>query len=354
MNNTKCTMFLSLNSAKNLLCFILIITAAGFSSCANKEQVKSTNLSGPYFGQQLPRLEPEVFAPGIISGGMDESSLTFSADGNELYYSVYANNIGTIVMSKIENGKWTYPEVVPFSGTYREGSPSIHPDGSRLFYYSNRPLGKGTEPEKRYNIWYVDRVSDAWSDPKPVGAPVNTSGTEYCPSVTKDGTLYFTRHLRVDKEHDEEIIMGSKYINGKYAEPERLPDNINSKQYQWNAMIAPDESFLVMPDLGRKDAIGKGANYYVSFRDNNDNWSTFINLGKSVNSLKKNGGNPSFSADGKYFFFIAKPKRSYKRSYKKANLSEIKKAAINNPDSRKNDIYWVDVKIIHNLRPEGF
>ncbi len=212
---------LSVKGANNVLCLILITLTFGSNSCLSQDQKKPTELTGPYFGQKLPGLTPEVFAPGIISGGLRESSLTFSADGNELYYTVYANNIGTIVMSKIENGKWTYTEVAPFSGTYREGSPSIHPDGSRLFYYSNRPLGEGTEPE--YNIWYVDRVSNAWSAPKPVGAPINTNGTEYCPSVTKDGTLYFTRHFQADKEHKEEIIMRSKYIDGKYTEPERLP-----------------------------------------------------------------------------------------------------------------------------------
>src|SRR5262245_24375913 len=58
-----------------------------------------------------------LFAPGEISTGEYESHPCFSADGKTLYYlkSTPQFDHWTIVVSKLENGRWTKPEVAPFS-----------------------------------------------------------------------------------------------------------------------------------------------------------------------------------------------------------------------------------------------
>ncbi len=349
MKKTRSKMCLSLNITKTILYCILIVLAVSMSFCTKSDKLDFPVLTGPYFGQNLPGLTPELFAPGIISAGMKESGLIFSPDGNELFYTVHTNGMEIIVTSKMVKGKWTPLEVAPFSGMYLDGSPSMHPDGSRLFFHSSRPLDKGSDPAPNLNIWYVDSDGDNWSAPKPVGSPINGDGSAFCPSVTKDGTLYFTYFLP-----QKEVIMRSKYINGKYIKPEKLPENVNTRKYNMHAFIAPDESFLVIPVGGRKDHIGRGANYYVSFRDEDDNWSELIHLGKSVNSFKKTGSYPSFSADGKYFFFEAYPNIKLINSFeKRTGLDEIKRNAINNPESMKMDIYWADADLIKQLRPKN-
>jgi hypothetical protein len=64
-------------------------------------------------------MEPEIFAPGIVSTGLSEAVCCFSPEGKEVYwniaYSVKKDAKSFIVYSKIENGEWTRPEFVSFT-----------------------------------------------------------------------------------------------------------------------------------------------------------------------------------------------------------------------------------------------
>ncbi|MEE8526791.1 MAG: hypothetical protein V3T72_22890 [Thermoanaerobaculia bacterium] len=45
-------------------------------------------------------------------------------------------------------------------------------------------------------------------------------------------------------------------LDGAYAEPERLPPQVNTGRDRFNAFIAADESFLILPIFGRDDSLG--------------------------------------------------------------------------------------------------
>lgn len=62
-----------------------------------------------------PILEPTVFALGAISTGDYECVPEFAPDGKTLYFvkSTPDANFWTIVFSRIENSKWTKPQVAP-------------------------------------------------------------------------------------------------------------------------------------------------------------------------------------------------------------------------------------------------
>ena len=189
-------------------------------------------LDGPYLGQKPPGMTPKIFALGIISTGMSESSIAVTPDGNEIFYSVLAGNCETIIMTKFENGRWTAPEVAPFSGKYLDGFPSIHPDGSKLYFHSYRPLDDGLQISDVVNIWFVEKKGTGWSEPKPIGPPINGDGFVCCPSVTKTGTLYYSKKV---KDGGEKIYR-SRFVNGKYLKPEELPHNVNREKEQFHAV----------------------------------------------------------------------------------------------------------------------
>ena len=46
-------------------------------------------LVGPYLGQKQPAIIPQLFAPGIVSTGMDDLNAVFSADGTEFFFAVH-------------------------------------------------------------------------------------------------------------------------------------------------------------------------------------------------------------------------------------------------------------------------
>jgi len=312
-----------------LLSLILI-----FNNC--KQQTEFPVLKGPYLGQKPPGLTPEIFAPGIISTGMSESAIAVSPDGKEIFYTVHAGNSETIVTTRMENGIWTAPEVAPFSGIYLDGFPAMHPDGSKLYFHSYRPLEKGSQIADVVNIWYVEKKGTGWSEPKPVGPPVNGNGFVCCPSVTQTGMLYYSKKTPGGGEK----IYRSRFVNGQYMEPEALPPQVNREKEQYHAVISPDERYLILP---RGD-------YLVSFRDRDDQWSDLINLGDIINNMKS-GGCPSLSSDGKYFFFTAYPQLKWNKYFEERHtFTDLQEITLMHPASERTDIFWMDAKVIDELR----
>ncbi|MDB4901286.1 MAG: translocation protein TolB [Mucilaginibacter sp.] len=102
----------------------------------------------------------------------------------------------TICFSKIINGKWTKPKVVPFSGQWNDWDPFLSPDGKRLFFVSNRPLaGSASQSklQKNSHLWYADLLQgDKWSEPHLLNTAFNLDSiNNYAPSVGSSGTLFF-------------------------------------------------------------------------------------------------------------------------------------------------------------------
>jgi len=307
-------------------------------------------LTGAYLGQTAPGDEPVLFAPGIVSTGMYERDIAMTPDGKEIYFGLATSNFTTIVCSKQENGRWTKPEIPPFAADpdISDFEPCISPDGQKFFFLSTRPpAGKEPKPGWGYqNIWVMDRTEDGWGEPHDLGPPINTDEGEYFPSLTHDGTLYFCRGSGAT----ESFMYRSRFVDGTFAEPEKLGPEVNSQAVQYNAFVARDESYLIMCLPGREENIGT-VDYYVCFRDEDDVWTGPINLGDKINTHASRATSPYVSPDGAYFFF----------SSTRANLGSEKtggrltydllRKIQTEPQNGSADIYWVDAAFIEKLRP---
>src|SRR5262249_58190426 len=126
-----------------------------------------------------------------------------------------------ILVSRLRDGAWTKPEIAPFSGRYSDIDPTLSPDGKQLFFASTRPT-EGTEPRKDFDLWVVERQGTGWGEPRNLGAPVNSSGSESTTSVTADGTLYFASAGR-DGGRAGRRPFRSKLGAGRYRAPHPLP-----------------------------------------------------------------------------------------------------------------------------------
>jgi hypothetical protein len=74
---------------RNRIIVILVCCLSAFHPAGGISQEKEFSiLKGPYLGQKPPGLTPELFAPGIISSGMNEAFLVFAPDYNEIYYDL--------------------------------------------------------------------------------------------------------------------------------------------------------------------------------------------------------------------------------------------------------------------------
>jgi hypothetical protein len=303
-------------------------------------------LTGPYLGQPVPGIEPELFAPGIVSSGLPTRDVAMTPDGSELYFAVTVGGRSAILVTRQVDGVWTEPAVAPFSGRHSDIEPAISADGKRFFFLSNRPpQGQPEKPGWAYqDIWVMDRDGQGWGEPYNLGPPVNTEAPEFFPSLTRDSTLYFTR----EPGPGQSQIFRSRLVDGVYTEPERLPDQVNCGQAQFNAFVAPDESWIIVPVLGREDNLGD-ADYYVVFRSANDAWSEPVNMGESFNRDKGRGWSASLSPDGRYLFFMSS-RTGAETPMTGLTVAELLDRAAR-PGQGSAAIYWVDAGVIETLRP---
>lgn len=285
-----------------------------------------------YKSFELPDNDAVIFAENLVSTFMNDRDITISPDFKEIYFSVLEGDRYVIVCTEFINNHWTKPHVLPFCGTYSDIEAMLSPDGKRLYFASNRPL-KDEGSVKDFDIWYVERIDDGWSTPVNLGAPVNTEKNEFYPSVAHNGNLYFTTH--------EMNIAISEFDGEKYKEPVLLSDSINTKVGEYNAFIAPDESYIVYTSHGKKQIAGRG-DLFIAYRNNNGQWMNAKCMSKAVNGPDVEMC-PFVSFDGKYLF--------YSSLRKKANENEIRtyeqlEEIARKPQNGKFDIYWISMENI--------
>jgi len=250
---------------------------------------KFPGLTGAYLGQVPPDGEPELFAPDIVSGAVDDDnhgSIAFMPDGKEIYW----NMRGKIWMTKLLNDKWTEPGIASFcnNGFYMYDNPFITPDGQKMFFTSTQP---GSVSENKENIWFVERTSSGWSEPEPVGPQMNAMQLHWGISVSNSGTIYFGGTGQ--NGYGMSDIYYSKLENGVYSKPVNIGAKINSTDTDHCPYIAPDESFIIFSRFG---STGRG--FYISFKDKSDKWIEPVQLNDYLEGVC-----PLISPDGKYFLF---------------------------------------------------
>jgi WD40-like Beta Propeller Repeat len=332
---------------KRLLSTLLFIVFTAACTSSETEPV----LTGPYLGQQVPGNNLELFAPGIVSDGLHNRDITITPDGLEIYTTVNwgNNNFSKIVVHAVENGVWTEARTVPFSSgfRYQDIEPTLSADGTRIFFASNRPDAASGRKEKNWDIWAAERKNNSWGEPYNLGSPVNSETDEFFPSVTRDGTVYFTR---LQEDTRENFIYRCRFENGEYLEAEKLEKNVNCGRGRYNAFVAPDESYIIVPVIGREDSLG-GADYYIVFRDKDDQWSAPLNMGPEINSPTGQEWSASLSPDGEYLFFM---KTLLNPEFEKlpVNLDEFRRI-ISSPENGEPDVYWISSSIIEKLRQAG-
>jgi len=229
----------------------------------------------------------EPFLPEIFSQFPNVRDIAISADGNEIYFTVqsYQDEISFITSIKRINNVWSNPEIANFSGKYLDMEPFLSLDGMKLYFASNRPLAISDKKPKDFDIWYVQRENknSAWSIPVNIGPPINTKDHQFYPSISRNNNLYFTSNAYGSKGKDD--IFFSMWDVDAYTTPVSLSDSINSKGYEFNSFIAPDESYIIFTGYLRDDGYGSG-DLYISYKTSDGNWKKAKNLGMGINSDK--------------------------------------------------------------------
>lgn len=170
-----------------------------------------------------------------------------------------------------------------------EGVPNLSADGKLLFFAAcDRPEGKGS-----CDIYYSRLRKEGWTKPINLGPPVNTGAWESQPSFSSDGrTLYFIRgsfsRTGVREIKEQDIYVTSISDDGRWSEPRKLSDKVNTVQEEEFVFIHPDNQTLYFssdghPGMGNLDI-------FVTRKGNDGEWSTPVNLGYPINTFMDERG----------------------------------------------------------------
>lgn len=309
-----------------LVILSLILISLSFSNCKLQKSEASNSIGQEttenkllYFGQNPPSTIPQKFAPGIISKpDRYEFGCTLSKDGIEFYFGVDNEGKMEIHRTILKDSQWSIQENIFPNDSCGYNDPMFSNDENRLYFISNRPT-KLKDTLKDIDIWYIERVDNGWSEPINLGAPINNHLDQYYISFSKESTIYFGSKDTTEGAPSYAFdIYESQLKDGRYSTPEKLPAEINTNRYEADVFIAPDESYMIFCSI-RRHGFGIG-DLYISFKDENRNWTEAINMGDKINT-EHHELCPYVTKDGKYFFYTS-----------------------------NKDIYWVSTEIFKELQ----
>jgi len=263
-------------------------------------------------GQNKAGMNPEIFAPGVISTDAHEFSCTLSPDGRNFYFTRRVPEIdrNRIMVASRKEDAWNEPVILPELEEFESMEPYITSDGASIYFQSWKPFEGNKEPSM--DIWRMDKLDNGWSDPIHMDHPFNPGKAMYI-SMPDNQTIYTTD---ISQGFQPTRIVYSVWFEGRYRDFQSVGEKINATGTEKYPCIAPDESFLIFvrstPEI---------SDLYVSFRQNDSSWGEpeKVELGLSRVSM------PSISPDGESLFFSSMGERN------------------------KGDIYRVSINVITDL-----
>ena len=267
----------------------------------------TTMCKGKYFGQPVPGLRAEKFAPEIISmQGRYEFAIHFSPNGREFLFTVQEGDVADsyLMHSKMIYQIWTEPRRLSLSNGRKKGEMEafFSPHGRKIYFAA---YDSGMD----VRIWEARNRLRKNPTCKLLDSPLN-DGPAFYPTCSGKKRIYYT-NLSVMK------IWSAGKTNGSYSvlRDEQIP-------LGGHPFIDKNERFMLLDGL---DEQGYGKrDIYVVVRMKDGNWSDPVNLGPEVNTPYSETC-PSLSHDGRYLFFS--------RYDEPGELS---------------DIYWIDATVIDN------
>jgi hypothetical protein len=314
-------------------CACLAVVSMLMLSCGPYEErdvaADDPSLAGPYMGQSAPGMTPEKFLGDVLDHNFCS---IFSPDGDEFYFTHYDpdTNACSIEFMEMTDGFWSSPEVATFSSEFIDNDIAMSPDGSRVMFRSKRPLPEQAQNEERdaLYLWTAVRTGGGWSKAEAVAFGGRTDIPGGYPSLTHDGSVYFTTKELGDPGPKD--IHRSNFVGGAFGAPENLGSGANSPYGEGDLFVSPDESFLIVSCYDHPQNIGgESLDLWVSFRTADGSWTEAANLGPPVNT--EYGENcPTVSPDGKFLFF---------------------NRYTGEEGNAENGTYWVDARYIDSFRP---
>jgi hypothetical protein len=196
---------------------------------------------------------------------------------------------------------------VAVNSTSDEYLPSFSVDESVMFITRKLPLGVNNasgKDEFNEDFFYCLKNNDGqWMKAENLGKSINTSNNEGAHCLSADGkTFVFTACNRNDSYGTCDLYI-SYFKYGKWTVPINMGAVVNSIWWDSQPSLSPDGNTLYFAS-NRKGTTG-GTDIWYSQKDSYERWATPVNMGKVINSDEPEIS-PFIHPDGKTFYFASK------------------------------------------------
>ncbi len=217
-----------------------------------------------------------------------DSEPTFGTDRRTMYFNCAdrrPDSGNDICTSTLVDGQWSAAEIEPL----------LSPDGNQLYIMSDRPGGMGS-----MDIWVSDKVDGEWTEPRNLGAPINSPAADHCLYFTgPDWSVAYWTSTRPGGYGGNDIWR-SERVDDVWQEAVNLGPQINSAGSEHHSLPSADGRSLYITAI-RDGGYGE-EDIYVTTRDDRGVWGPLVNLGPLVNT-EENDRCPAFSPDFQIFYF---------------------------------------------------
>jgi hypothetical protein len=148
----------------------------------------------------------------------------FREENKIMNYDVIYITIDDNIYSLDFNSDVFNPQAININTKNVECSPVLSPDGSTLYFISDRSGGYGGK-----DIWAAERLSNGkWSTPYNLGKDINTAGDEESPFIMSDGATLSFSSVGHNSNGGYDIFTATQNDEGLWSEPENLGAPVNS------------------------------------------------------------------------------------------------------------------------------
>lgn len=262
----------------------------------------------------------QLWLPDLVSTPKSEVRIAFSPDGKRMLWGAIGWSGGTggwdIYESERSGTGWSTPRAASFNSAANDFDPSFAPDGSGVYFFSNRDGGFGKD-----DIYFASFSARTghYGVAANLGKAINSAGDEWAPVVSADGKRLmfasdghggrgkhdlFIAHRNGDGwdrienleamntpeedfdatflgdgmsvvftsgkfESDEVALYFAEFRDGRFAPRERLPAAVNSqKQGAWTLgpSISPHDPGALYFTSEREPGRGRADIYRVEYK----------------------------------------------------------------------------------------
>ncbi len=246
-----------------------------------------------------------VFAPKNMGQEVNSEALeyfpSFTIDGSRMIFTRRQNNDEDFYESDFTNGVWTKAKPVAgkINTNFNEGAQNISQDGDWLIFTGcNYPEGEGS-----CDLYIAYKTkSGGWTEPENMGRIINTEFWESSPSLSPDKKSLYFSSSRAGGYGGKDIWVTQRSAAGKWSQPRNLGATVNTASDEGCPFIHSDNQTLYFNSDGHR---GYGlTDLFLVKKNPDETWGTPVNLGYPINTIDDEGS-IIVSPDGKTSYYAS-------------------------------------------------